>query len=432
MANNAGPEIARNTTEAQPLAQSTTEYSRQTSPSPRKRWLIFAGLVLMAGVGLVYWLSSSSQESTDDAQIDGHFHSMSARVSGTVTALSVRDNQYVEAGTVLIEIDPVDYQVIVDKGKADLAEAEGELRASRSQLPIVSTTSTNQLSSAEAVVDQSKASVNAAGKQVEVARARLRSVEAQIRQAKANFDRAAQDLERFKTLVAKEEISRQQFDSATAEAEALRAHRESIEAQLQEAQQTVRLTEIQREEQNARLAKTEADLRASRTAPQQIEVSQARVQSAQAKVARKKAELEQALLNVQYTVVKAPLGGIISQRTVEVGQMIQAGQPLLAIVPLDKIWVTANFKENQLAHMHPGQAVTITVDTYGRKKFKGVVDSLAAATGARFSLFPPENATGNFVKVVQRIPVKIVLEKGQDPDHVLRPGMSVVATVQTR
>ena len=432
MADKTGSEIARHEAEADPNDQTGTMSPQQVSRFPRKRWMIFAGLVLAVGFCLLYWLYTSGQESTDDAQIDAHIHSISARVSGIVTKLSVGDNQYVEAGTILLEIDPVDFQVTVDKAKADLAEAEAELKASQSQVPIVSTTSTNQLSSAEAVVDQSKAGVIAAGKQVEAAKSRLQSMEAQIRQAKTNSDRAAHDLERFTALVAKEEISRQQFDAAVAEAESSKAHLESVEAQLQEAQQTVRLTEIQREEQNAHLAKTEAEFRAAQTAPQQVEVSQARVQSAQAKVARKKADLEQALLNVQYTVVKAPLRGVISQRTVEVGQMIQAGQPLLAIVPLDDIWVTANFKENQLARMHAGQAVTITVDTYGRKKFKGLVDSLAAATGARFSLFPPENATGNYVKVVQRIPVKIVFEKGQDPEHLLRPGMSVIATVQTR
>jgi membrane fusion protein (multidrug efflux system) len=432
MANQAGSEITMGKTEGDPFVQETTVTPRRYPGSARNRWLIFVVLVLIAGGVLLYWFYSSGQQSTDDAQIDGHIHSISARISGTVTKLDINDNQYVKAGTVLLEIDPIDYQVIADKAKADLAEAEAEFRASQSQLPIVSTTSTNQLSSAEAVVDQSKAGVNAAERQVDVARSRLHSIEAQIRQARANYDRAAHDLERFKALVAKEEISRQQFDSAVADAEGLRAHLESVEAQLQEAQQGVRLAQIQREEQNARLAKTQADLRTAGTAPQQVEVSRARVQSAAAKVDRKRADLEQAQLNLQYTVVKAPLGGIISQRTVEVGQIIQAGQPLLAIVPLDDIWVTANFKENQLAHMRPGQAAIFTVDTFGSKKFKGHVDSLAAATGARFSLFPPENATGNYVKVVQRIPVKIVLEKGQDPEHLLRPGMSVVATVQTR
>jgi len=432
MANEAGSEITMSKTEGDPVVQGPTVTPQQTSGSARNRWLIFAVLLLIGGGILLYFLHVSGQESTDDAQIDGRIHPISARISGTVTKLDINDNQYVQAGNVLLEIDPIDYQVIVDKAKADLAEAEAELRASQSLVPIVSTTSTNRLSGAEAVVDESKAGVNAGEKQVEAAGARLRSIEAQIRQAKANFDRAAHDLERFRALVAKEEISRQQFDSAVAEAEGLRAHLESVEAQLQEAQQAVRVAEIQRDEQKARLAKTEADLRAARTAPQQIEVSQARVQSAKAKVERKRAELEQAQLNLQYTVVKAPLGGIISQRTVEVGQIIQAGQPLLAIVPLDDIWVTANFKENQLSHMRPGQAATFTVDTFGRKKFDGIVDSLAAATGARFSLFPPENATGNYVKVVQRIPVKIVLKKGQDPEHLLRPGMSVVATVQTR
>ena len=432
MADNAGSEFTGYKTEADPFAQTAAIAPQQASRSLRKRWLIFALPVLIGGGVLLYWLYSSGQESTDDAQIDGHIHSMSARVGGTVTKILIRDNQSVEAGSVLFEIDPIDYQVIVDKAKADLAEAEAELRASQNQVPIVSTTSTNQLSSAEAVVEQSKAGVDGTEKQVEAARARLHSIEAQIRQVKTNFDRAAHDLERFRALVAKEEISQQQFDSAVAEAEGLRAHLESVEAQLQEAQQGVRLAQIQREEQNARLAKTEADLRAARTGPQQVEVSQARAQSAQAKVAQKKAVLEQALLNLQYTVVKAPLGGIISQRTVEVGQMIQAGQPLLAIVPLDGIWVTANFKENQLAHMRPAkpsQSLLILTEEKNSKELWIVWPLLPEPVSACFhQKMLPETMS----RLSKRLPVKIVLETRQDPEHLLKPGMSVVATVQTR
>jgi membrane fusion protein (multidrug efflux system) len=236
----------------------------------------------------------------------------------------------------------------------------------------------------------------------------------------------------MKALVAKAEISQQQYDAALATAEAYHAQLDGTQAQVHEAEESIRVAQSQLELQHARLTKAEADARATQTAPQQVTATRARAESSSAKVLQMKAALEQAELNLQYTTVQAPISGIISQRTVEVGQIVQAGQPLLAIVPLDDIWVTANFKENQLANMRPGQPVTISVDTYVGREYKGRVESIAAATGARFSLLPPENATGNYVKVVQRVPVKIVFEKGQDPEHLLRPGMSVVPTVITK
>ncbi len=408
-----------------------TESAEPKKGGSRRRWLL--GAVVLAAIAAVswYWYSTIGLERTDDAQIDGRIHAVAARVGGTVLQVHVENNQFVEAGTVLVEIDQRDYQVAVDQAQADLNETKADLLASQSQIPIVTRTSASQLSGAQASVEEAQASVTTAQEQVVAAEAQLRSAEAMVRQARSNHETAARDLERYKSLITKEEISQQQFDMATSAANSSEARLEGAQAQLQVAQQGISVARSQLAEQRARLAKAEADVQAAHTGPQQVAASKAHAESTSATVMRKQADLEQARLNLGYTVVKAPVSGIVSQRGVETGQIVQAGQPLMAVVPLDEIWVTANFKESQLANMKPGQPAEIKVDAYGGKKYKGHVDSIAAATGARFSLLPPENATGNYVKVVQRIPVKILIDKDQDPDHVLRPGMSVEPTVDT-
>jgi membrane fusion protein (multidrug efflux system) len=393
--------------------------------------LLVAGL---AAAGVRYWRYASIRESTDDAQIDGHLHPVSARVGGTVIKVLVRDNQYVKAGTELAEIDPRDYHVALDRAEADLAEMEASLHVNRTEVPITTTTTFSQLSGAEAGVGEANAAVAAAQKAVDAARARLNAAQANVRKSQANFVRASRDLDRMKALVAKEEVSQQQYDLALAAAESYRAEVESVESQVSEAEQGVRVAESQVLQQQARLAQAQTTVKSASTAPQLVAVTRARAESAAARVRQMRALVQQAQLNLEYTIVRAPASGIVSQRTVEVGQVVQAGQPLLAVIPLDvdNIWVTANFKETQLKDMRPGQSVTVSVDTYGGREYKGHVDSVAAVTGARSSLLPPENATGNFVKVVQRIPVKIVFEQGQDPEHLLRPGMSVTPTVLTK
>lgn len=408
---------------------------RETPPKKKIRlgpWLLAIALSIAGAVGYGYWKRSTAWETTDDAQIDGRIYAISPKVGGSVTKINVNDNQHVEAGAILAEIDQRDYQVAVDQAKAALAEAEAEAAASRTAVPIISATSTNQFSSAQASVEEARANVSTAEKHVDEAQARLRTAEAMVRQAKANADRATKDLQRFSMLVAKEEISRQQFDSASAAADATKAQVEANEAQMDEARQTIRVAQDQVAEQKARLVRAESEVRGANTAPQQVSASEARSRSAAAKALSKKADLEQAQLNLEYTVLRAPVSGIVSQRNVEVGQIVQVGQPLMAVVPLNDIWVIANFKESQLAKIHVGQKATVSVDAFGGDSFNGHVDSIAAATGARFSLLPPENATGNYVKVVQRVPVKIVFEEGQNPERVLRPGMSVVPKVMIR
>jgi membrane fusion protein (multidrug efflux system) len=364
---------------------------------------IAGGAVLTAAVALAFWIFFSGRESTDNAQIEGDIVPVSARVGGMVREVLVLENQPVEAGAVLVSIDPTDYEVAVRRAEAELADATAAAAAARTAVPITSKTTTSQLANA-------RANLAAAGKEVEAARARLGEV-------RANHDRARTDLERYRRLVAKDEIPRQQFDAAVTAETAARSSVDEAEAALAAAE--------------SRVVQAEAQLRAAGTGPEQIEVSSSKAAAAEAAVRKMEAALEQARLNLSYTTVRAPVAGVAGKKGVQPGQVIQAGQPLIALVPLDRIWVVANFKENQLRRMRPGQSAAVYVDAYGRR-YKGHVDSIGGATAAKFSLLPPENATGNFVKVVQRVPVKIVLEKDQDPEHLLRPGMSVVPTVITR
>jgi membrane fusion protein, multidrug efflux system len=374
-------------------------------------------LLLIAGVFL--WRYFTSYESTDDAQIDGHVNSISARISGHVSKLNVQDNQYVEAGTVLVEIDPTDYQVAVDRAQADYNDAKATADAASVNVPVTSVSTESQLSSADADVVNAQAGIKAARQQLEAAKANLQ-------QADANNVKAQNDLGRYKQLVDKQEISQQQFDQAVAAARA-------GEATVQAARATADAAAAQVVQAQGKLAQAEANQRSAATGPNQIAITRSKAQSALAAAARKRADLEQAKINLSYTKVIAPVAGIVSNRTVELGENVQPGQALMNLIPLEgnDIWVTANFKETQLGDMKPGQKATIFVDATGRK-YKGHVDSVAGASGARFSLLPPENATGNYVKIVQRIPVKIVFEPGETKGHELRPGMSCEPKVWIR
>ena len=379
--------------------------------------ILAAILLLIAAVFL--WRYFTSYESTDDAQIDGHVNSISARISGHVSKLNVQDNQYVEAGTVLVEIDPTDYQVAVDRAQADYNDAKATADAASVNVPVISVSTESQLSSADADVGNAQAGIKAARQQLEAAKANLQ-------QADANNIKAQNDLGRYKQLVEKQEISQQQFDQAVAAARA-------GEATVQAARATADAAAAQVIQAQGKLAQAEANQRSAATGPNQIAITRSKAQSALAAAARKRADLEQAKINLSYTKVIAPVAGIVSNRTVELGENVQPGQSLMNLIPLEgnDIWVTANFKETQLRDMKAGQKTTIYVDATG-KKYKGKVDSIAGASGARFSLLPPENATGNYVKIVQRIPVKIVFEPGETKGHELRPGMSVEPKVWIR
>jgi membrane fusion protein, multidrug efflux system len=395
-------------------------------------FLVLIPIILIVAGYFVYQRYFAYAESTDDAQIDGHINPVAAKVSGHVLSLNVEDNQYVKAGTVIVQIDPTDYKVALEKAKADLAAAQSAAQAAHTQVPITSTATESQTNLAGAGVEQAEQAKAVTIRDVDTSRAKLESSQAKLREAQANLTKATQDLQRMKLLIEKDEISRQQYDATVAYADAARAARDSAQGGVDESSRKIEADQARVAQEEAKIKQAKASLQATRTAPQQMEVSRSNAQTALARVKQAQAALEQAELNLQYTEVKAPIDGIVSQRKVEIGQYVQIGQPLMALVPLHNVWVTANFKENQLKSMRQGQKAELTVDAYGGRKYEGHVDSIAAATGARFSLLPPENATGNYVKVVQRVPVKIVIDKGQDEKHPLRPGLSVIATVYTK
>ncbi|HLX45031.1 MAG TPA: HlyD family secretion protein [Bryobacteraceae bacterium] len=392
---------------------------------------VVIGIVLigLAVFGYGIWKQMQEVETTDDAQVDGQIYAISSRIAGHVSEVLIEDHQFVKAGDVLARLDPKDYQVALAKAKADLADAMATLASSRTDVPITSVTTSSTLAGAKSSRLDATAAVSGAEQQLGAARARLVTSQANVRVAEANYAKAAQDVARYKMLVDKDEISKQQYDQAIASAEAARATLDAQKAQVAEAQQNISVAEKAIEQARARVSQTEATVESAMTGPQQVKVTEAKVQSAQAKVDQQKALVEQAELNLQYTTIVAPVTGIVGKKNVEVGVNLSPGQQLLAIVPLDGIWITANFKETQLRRMKVGQPVTIKVDAYDRE-YHGKVLRMAGASGAKFSLLPPENATGNYVKVVQRIPVRIALDPGQNEDHLLRPGMSVVPTVR--
>jgi membrane fusion protein, multidrug efflux system len=390
-----------------------------------------AVLVVAALVAGVWWWMSRNRESTDDAQVDAGVTPIAARVGGTVVSVPIVDNQPVEEGTVLIEIDKRDYEIALDRARAELADAEATAVAARAGVPISSTTATSNVTTATGGVEQANSEVSTSEQAIEAAKARLATAQARQREAVAKALKSAKDVERFKPLLAKDEIAQQQFDAAVATANSDAAASESTAAQVHEAELEVGVAQSRLVQARSKVRQAAAGLAEAQTGPEQVKATQARAASAEARVMQARAVVRQAELNLEYTTVKAPVKGTVSRKTVEVGQLIQPGQALLAVIPLDRVWITANFKETQVDQIRPGQRVTIRADAYGGKTFNGKVESLAAATGSRFSLLPPDNSTGNYVKVVQRIPVRIALEAGQDPAHLLRPGMSVVPTIHT-
>src|SRR5262245_56201251 len=398
----------------------STEGIEEPPPRPKRRWIVrlilLAGAVALCLGGLMLWRHFSSYVSTDDAQVDAHLYPVSARVRGYVIRVNVADNEYVKKGTVLVEIDPKDYEVAVDQAQADLDNAEATAQSLHIDVPITSENTSSQLQVTAADVAKGEAGVKAAEKQHGAAKA-------QLEEARANDVKAQQDLLRYKTLVDQEEVARQVYDTAVAAARAATATVDAASANADATRQSV-------DQARSVLASAEASHRAAQTAPKQIAPTRARAQSARAAVEQKRAALEQARLNLRYTRIIAPVDGQVTKNVV-VGMNVQPGQQLLTVVPLEEVWITANFKETQLRNIRPGQRVEIYVDS-NRRTYKGRVDSISGATGPLFSLFPPENATGNYVKIVQRVPVNIVLDPGQNDDLQLRPGVNVVPKVFIR
>jgi membrane fusion protein (multidrug efflux system) len=404
---------------AQPVASEPAPPPPPAS-SNRKSIVIGVILLLVLGAAFAYWRSTFTED-TDDAQVDGNLYQVSSRITGHVVKVYVDDNQTVTAGQLLAEIDPTDYQVALDQAQADLANMQAQYVQATFNVPITSTNVSTSVTTSGSDVRGASETVAQSEKQVEAATAR-------VDQAKANAQKAQDDVERYTPLVQKDVISKQQFDTAVQVAAGAKASVVEAEANVLAQQNAV-------SNAKARLAQAEAQSHQSiQNGPGQIRVEQSRAAAAQAAVKQAEAKVEQAKLNLSYTQIKAPTTGIVNKKNVEVGANLSVGQDLMTIIPSTDLWVTANFKETQLAKMKPCQAVTLKVDAYGGRKFSGYVRQIGGATGSMLSLFPPENATGNYVKVVQRIPVRIDFTNlsQEDGDFVLRPGLSVTPEVEVK
>jgi len=381
-------------------------------------------VIVLAVGGYFLYKHFSAYESTDDAQVDGHVIAISTRITGHVVDVLAEDEQYVKAGDVLVRIDPKDYEVALAKASADVADAEATVESSRIDVPITNTNTSSQLKSANSGRVEAVAALTGAERQLAAAQDRLDSSRAQVRQAEADLAKASDDARRYELLVTKDEISRQQYDTAVDAKAAAQATLEARTAAVHESEQNIVTAQSAVEQAKARIVQAEASIEAADTAPRQVAVSESRAKSAMAQLAQKRALLQQAQLNLSYCAVVSPVNGIVGKKTVELGENLSPGEQLMAVVPLDDVWITANFKETQLSRMNPGQRVRFSVDAYG-KEYTGKVYAIGGASGSRFSLLPPENATGNYVKVVQRVPVRINVDPGQNQDHRLRPGLSV-------
>ena len=401
-----------------------------TNPKVR-RALIIAGPVLLALL-LGLYLYFNNRESTDDAQVDGHITPVASKIYGRVAKVLVDDNQAVKAGQTLVEIDRADYQAAVDQAKAALAQAEGEARSAGVDVPRTSETVNSSSSSAQAQLSGSQADLVRAQATYEQSQtADLAVAQANVEKSRANAELGKADLERYKPLMEKGEISKQQYDAAKANADATASALVADQQRFAQARRNVDISGAQLEAAKARVHQAAAGVASAEADKKRVATRSADAQAKLAAVDRARAQLDAAQLNLSYCNIIAPVDGVATHKSVEPGQIVQAGQGLLVVVPLQSVWVTANFKETQLRNMKPGQTAYVKVDTYG-KTFSGHLDSIAGATGAVLSLLPPENATGNYVKVVQRIPVKIVLDPIPPDVAVLRPGMNVEATVITK
>lgn len=424
-------EVAELERQMNPTTDAAPPKPFSAEPNNRMRRLILPAALVLIAVALGFYLYYRNRVSTDDAQVDGHIVPMAAKISGTVADVLVHDNEPVKAGQVLVRIDPRDYQARVDQARAQLLAAQGNAKAADVGVPWTNAVTLSSTSDAQAQLAGAQANYDRAKVAYEQAStADLAFARAQVDKAKADSDKAQADLERMKPLAAKAEISQQELDAYTAAALVASSELQSAQEKLKAAQESVGIAQDQQSAAQAQVQSAQAGVRQADANRRQVDIRSADAVAAAAAIAQARANLEAALLDLSYTTITAPTDGVVTRKSVEVGEIIQPGQELFVLVPLNDVWVTANFKETQLAKVHAGQKAEIHVDMYG-KTFPGHVDSIAGATGSRLSLLPPENATGNFVKVVQRIPVKILLDQVSDK-AVLRPGMNVDATIITK
>ncbi|HET9088616.1 MAG TPA: HlyD family secretion protein [Acidobacteriaceae bacterium] len=405
--------------DAKDQSSDETEMSSQAKHPAHKGFLIIGAVVLvLIGVGLFWW-HSTYYEDTDDAQVDGNLVQISARIKGNIIKVNVEDNQAVQKGQVLVEIDPRDAQAALDAAEAKLATAKANYEAALASVPITTLSTGATLSGAGADVRAALSTIAQSEKQLDAA-------QAEVLAAQADNTKAQLDLQRYTPLVKRDVVSRQQFDAIVAIAASKKAQLAQAQANLSGAKDQVRVA-------NDKLASARAAYNSAGTGPKQIAAQKAKADAAAAEVQAAEAELEADRLNLSYTKIVAPESGIVNKRTAQVGQNVSAGQTMMTLIPLTHLWITANFKETQLNHMRIGQPATVKVDAYGGRTYHAKVTEIGGATGSMLSLFPPENATGNYVKVVQRIPVRLdFTNPKEDSDQLLRPGMSVTPTVRVK
>jgi membrane fusion protein (multidrug efflux system) len=425
------------TPQASAAATDATPKAPQASPSLR-RWFgnlnpfvkgaFVAALILLA----VAWYVLAGRVSTDDAQVDCHITAVAPQVPGYVVQLFINDNTPVKDGDLLVQIDARPYQAEVEQAKANLDFAEAQANSAKLQITLTRETTTHNTGGATAQKESDAADYASSQAQLEqTATANLQVAEANVAAKKATNDRAQSDLARYRPLLTTDDVSKYQFDAVDATARVAKSDLLAAEQQLSAARQAVEIAKANTHSAQARLSRSQSQLLETKAQERQVPIAEATYKSALAAAERAKAALEQAELNLAYTHITAPITGQVTQRSVDLGQYVSPGQLLFTLVPLDQVYVTANFKETQMANVAPGQRVRLHADTYSQD-FEGVVDSIAGASGSQQALLPPQNATGNFIKVVQRIPVKILVKPNKNPNLVLRPGMNVEATVYTR
>jgi len=414
----------------------------------RHRLLAIAAALVIAGLGYGFsvWRYWQSHVSTDDAFVEARVSPVSAKVTGNVMEVLVTDNQEVKAGEPIVRLDPRDYEVKLQQTRAAVLMAQGTEKGATATVPMSDESTGSAVQQGQAALHTANLSVEMAASvleekrgQLTAKRAAVNTARATVQSAEADFERARLERDRNKQLIDRNLVAQRDFDFADAAFKTTRATLDAARTKQEEAQAEVQRAEAEVSSQTVALAQSrrrveesQAFLAQARSQRRQVGIRQAELETASGRLAEAMANLREAELRLEYTTIRAPLHGRVTKKAVEVGQVVQPGQPLLAVVSISDVWVVANYKETELTHVRPGQPVTITVDTYPGLKFRGRVDSIQAGTGSRFSLLPPENASGNFVKIVQRIPVKLVLDPDSDREHLLVPGMSVIPTIRVR
>jgi membrane fusion protein (multidrug efflux system) len=402
------------------------------SPKGRRSFLfVFSALaVIAAAAGLIWWYFASQREETEDAYVDGHISNISSRVSGTITAVRIEENQRVNHDQPLVLLDPKDYEVAVDQARAVLEKDKHEAYAAKCKIGQSSLSALGETTQATGDVKAVEADIASARAALLQAQDKVRQAEGHVKEQQAQLEFAQSDFERYRTVYENRAVTKQQYDKARQSLDVIAAQLQQAKDSLSERRKDEMVASSNVDRAIARLKRSHGSLTSARASQTQSAIEAEHYASSLAAIKRDEADLEQKLLQLSYTKINAPVDGKIGKKFAEVGQRIEPGQTLMSLVQ-DDYWVTANFKETQVGRMRVGQPVELSIDTFGDRKFKGSVESLSPASGAKFSMLPPDNASGNFTKVVQRIPVRIGLNKdslGNYKDR-LAPGMSCVVAV---